>query len=74
MLRSHQVINSKARTHMKSLKKSIALDMKMFNTMLTKQDYDLKLEESKKALVSSIKELEEFSKNFNSGMSNNEIE
>ncbi len=74
MLRSHQVMSVKTRSHMKSLKKALALDMKIFNTMLMKQDYDLKLEESKKSMVSSIKELEEFSKNFSSGMSNNEIE
>lgn len=77
MLRSHQVMSRKARVHMRSLKKALALDMKIFNSMLQKQDYNLKLEESKKAMVSSIKELEEsiwFSKNFSSGMSNNEIE
>ena len=37
---------------------------------MQKQEYDQKIEETKKSLISAIKELDEFSKNFSSGMSN----
>lgn len=42
--------------------------------VMSKQDYDQQLDESKKGLVAAIKELEEFSKTFSSGLSNSEME
>uniref|UniRef100_A0A7S3KXF7 Uncharacterized protein n=1 Tax=Euplotes crassus TaxID=5936 RepID=A0A7S3KXF7_EUPCR len=58
---------------MKTLKKSMNLDMKIFDTLMQKQEWSLKLEENKKQLTNSIKELEEFSKSLG-GLENVEIE
>jgi len=73
MIRSHSVIHKRAGRHMKSLKKSMNLDLKMFDTLMQKQEVSLKLEENKKQLTNSIKELEEFSKSLG-GLNNMEIE
>lgn len=73
VIRSHSVINRRAARHMKTLKKSMNLDMKIFDTLMQKQEWQLKLEENKKQLTNSIKELEEFSKSLG-GLNNVEIE
>mmetsp|Transcript_3026 Transcript_3026/g.2508 ORF Transcript_3026/g.2508 Transcript_3026/m.2508 type:complete len:306 (+) Transcript_3026:256-1173(+) len=73
MIRSHSVINRRAGRHMKTLKKSMNLDLKIFDTLMQKQEVGLKLEEHKKQLTNSIKEMEEFSKSLG-GMNNMEIE
>lgn len=73
MIRSHSVIQRRASRHMKTLKKAMNLDMKIFDTLMQKQEWTLKLEENKKQLTNSIKELEDFSKSF-SGMNVNELE
>jgi len=58
---------------MKTLRKSMNLDLKIFDTLMQKQEWSLKLEENKKQLTNSIKELEEFTKSLGS-MNNMEIE
>ena len=58
---------------MKSLKKSMNLDLKIFDTLMQKQEVSLKLDEHKKQLTNSIKELEEFSKSLG-GLNNMELE
>ena len=73
MIRSHSVINRRAARHMKTLRKSMNLDLKIFDTLMQKQEWSLKLEENKKQLTNSIKELEEFTKSLGS-MNNMEIE
>lgn len=73
VIRSHSVINRRAARHMKTLKKSMNLDMKIFDTLMQKQEWSLKLEENKKQLTNSIKELEDFSKSLG-GLNNMEIE
>jgi hypothetical protein len=73
MIRSHSLINRRAARHMKTLRKSMNLDLKIFDTLMQKQEWSLKLEENKKQLTNSIKELQEFSKSLG-GLNNMEIE
>ena len=40
------------------------LDSKIFDTLMEKQEWSLKLDENKKQLANSIKEMQEFSKSF----------
>lgn len=67
MIRSHSVINRRAARHMRALKKAMNLDSKIFDTLMQKQEWSLKLDENKKQLTNSIKEMEEFSKSFGGG-------
>lgn len=73
MMRSHSVIQRRAARHMKTLRKSMNLDLKIFDTLMQKQEWSLKLEENKRQLTNSIKELEEFSKSLG-GLNNMELE
>ena len=73
MIRSHSVINRRAARHMKTLRKNMNLDLKIFDTLMQKQEWSMKLEENKKQLTNSIKELEEFSKSLG-GLNNMELE
>lgn len=73
MMRSHSVIQRRAARHMRTLKKAMNLDLKIFDTLMQKQEWTLKLDENKKQLTNSIKELQEFSKSFG-GLNNMEIE
>lgn len=73
MIRSHSLINRRAARHMKTLRKSMNLDLKIFDTLMQKQEWSIKLEENKKQLTNSIKELQEFSKSLG-GLNNMEIE
>lgn len=65
MIRSHSVINKRAIKHMRTLKKVNTLDIKMFDTLMQKQEWSLKLDDNKKQLVDSIKEMEKFLQSFN---------
>ena len=73
MIRCGSVINKRAAKHMKTLKKAMTLDLKIFDTLMQRQEWSLKLDENKKLLTNSIKELQEFSKSFG-GLSNHELE
>ena len=73
MFRSHSVIQRRAARHMKTLRKAMNLDNKIFDILMKKQDWSLKLEDNKKQLTNSIKELEEFSKSLG-GLNNMELQ
>lgn len=73
MIRSYSVIQRRAAKHMKTLKKAMSLDLKIFDTLMQKQEWSLRLDENKKQLTNSIKELEEFSKSLG-GLNNMELE
>ena len=51
MIRSHSVINRRAAKHMRSLKKAMNLDTKIFDTLMQKQEWSLKLDENKQQLT-----------------------
>lgn len=73
MIRSYSVIQRRAARHMKTLRKAMNLDNKIFDIFMKKQDWSLRLEDNKKQLTNSIKELEEFSKSLG-GLNNMELE
>lgn len=71
--RSNSLITKRTKSHMRHLKKTTNIDMKMYTLCLQKQEWEIKIDESKKELQHAIKEVEEFTKNFND-MNNEQLE